>query len=347
MVNLGFWNIRGLNSLNKQKEIKWFLHNNNLGLFGLVETKVKAVHWNKVRNAICSDWSICTNNSFANGGRIWLLWNSGLLEVDILDITSQTIHAQITIKGNNIVFRFTLVYGYNKPAETVDLWKSLQRYKSMHHGPWLVGGDFNNLLFSNERLGGAEVILADIKPFQDCLHCCDLTDIKAIGSFFTWEQQTRAGDFVYPFGKPLTRKPRFKYFNMWRLDPKFSQVVSEGWHKEFRGTQMFQHVSKLKHLKHDLKKSNKGALGDIENKVKVAKVALHKMQEELISNPMDPGLKAKVDWTAMGDDNTHYFHSQLKHRRAQNKVIQIKDQGGSVSEIRNPKKPSLIITMDC
>ncbi|XP_074266553.1 uncharacterized protein LOC141589828 [Silene latifolia] len=363
------------------------------GLGGVIEneTKVKSVHWNKVRNAICSDWSICTNNSFASGGRIWLLWNSGLLEVDILDITSQTIHAQITIKGNKLVFRFTLVYGYNKPAERVDLWKSLQRYKSMHHGPWLVGGDFNNLLFSNERLGGAEVTLADIKPFQDCLHCCDLVDIKAIGSFFTWNNKQELetlvysrldgclinddwmnlfpeayayimpeGYFdhcpcvVYPFGKPLTRKPRFKYFNMWRLDPNFNQVVSEGWHKEFRGTQMFQHVCKLKHLKHDLKRLNKGAMGDIKNKVKVAKVALHKMQEELISNPMDPGLvgaaktladelvllkaawymfleqKAKVDWTAMGDDNTHYFHSQLKHRRAQNKVIQIKDQGGKL-----------------
>ncbi|XP_074313875.1 uncharacterized protein LOC141649075 [Silene latifolia] len=366
---------------------------NGNGLGGVIEneTKVKSVHWNKVRNAICSDWSICTNNSFASGGRIWLLWNSGLMEVDILDITSQTIHAQITIKGINLVFRFTLVYGYNKPAERVDLWKSLQRYKSMHHGPWLVGGDFNNLLFSNERLGGAEVTLADIKPFQDCLHCCDLVDIKAIGSFFTWNNKQELetlvysrldrclindewmnmfpeayayfmpeGYFdhcpcvVYPFGKPITRKPRFKYFNMWRLDPNFNQVVCEGWHKEFRGTQMFQHVCKLKHLKHDLKRLNKGAMGDIENKVKVAKVALHKMQEELISNPMDPGLvgaaktladelvllkaawymfleqKAKVDWTAMGDDNTHYFHSQLKHRRAQNKVIQIKDQGGKL-----------------
>ncbi|XP_074291134.1 uncharacterized protein LOC141617901 [Silene latifolia] len=261
----------------------------------------------------------------------------------------------------------------------------------MHQGPWMVGGDFNNLLFPNERLGGAEVTLADIKPFQDCLHCCELVDIKAIGSFFTWNNKQdletlvysridrclinddwmsmfpeayayfmpegyfdRCPCVVYPFGKPITRKPHFKYFNMWRLDPNFHQVVSEGWHKEFRGTQMFQHVCKLKHLKHGLKRLNKGALGDIENKVKVAKLDLRKMQEDLISNPMDPGMvgaakiladellhlkaawymfleqKAKVDWTAKGDDNTHYFHSQLKHRRAQNKFIQIKDQGGKL-----------------
>ncbi|XP_074283735.1 uncharacterized protein LOC141608269 [Silene latifolia] len=295
------------------------------GVLENVETKVKAVHWNKVRNSICSDWSICTNNSFANGGRIWLLWNSPLFDVDILDISSQTIHANIIIRACQIAFRFTLVYGFNKPAERVELWHSLQRYRHMSQGPWMVGGDFNNLLYPNERLGGVEVTLADIKPFQDCLHYNDLFDIKAIGSFFTWNNKhdfetlvyiridrclinddwlnvfpeayayfMPEGYFdhcpcvVYPYGKPVTRKPNFKYFNMWRLDPNFKQVISEDWKKEFKGTQMFQHVCKLKNLKQGLKQLNKGPLGDIENKVKVAKLALYQIQEELISNPMDP-----------------------------------------------------------
>ncbi|XP_074288629.1 uncharacterized protein LOC141613783 [Silene latifolia] len=322
------------------------------GLGGVIEneTKVKSVHWNKVRNAICSDWSICTNNSFATGGRIWLLWNSGLFDVDILDITSQTIHAQIPIRGNQLVFRFTLVYGYNKPADRVDLWQSLQRYKNMHQGPWMVIGSF----FTWNNKQDLETLV--YSRIDRCLINDDWMSMfpEAYAYFMPEGYFDHCPCVVYPFGKPITRKPHFKYFNMWRLDPNFKQVVSEGWHKEFRGTQMFQHVCKLKHLKHGLKRLNKGALGDIENKVKVAKLALHKMQEDLISNPMDPGMvgaakiladellhlkaawymfleqKAKVDWTAMGDDNTHYFHSQLKHRRAQNKVIQIKDQGGKL-----------------
>ncbi|XP_074293143.1 uncharacterized protein LOC141620078 [Silene latifolia] len=43
MHSLGFWNVRGLNDLNKQKVVKWFMHNNGVGLFGLLETKLKPV----------------------------------------------------------------------------------------------------------------------------------------------------------------------------------------------------------------------------------------------------------------------------------------------------------------
>ncbi|XP_074266397.1 uncharacterized protein LOC141589661 [Silene latifolia] len=342
---------------------------------------------------LMSDWAICTNNSIATGGRIWLLWNSDLFYMDILDISPQTIHTKVTIRGSQIVFRFTLVYGYNKPAERVDLWQILQRYSHMSQGSWMVGGDLNNILYPNERLGGVEVSLADVKPFQDCLHHCDLSDIKAIGSFFTWNNKhdletlvysrfdrclinddwvnvflesyayfMPKGSFdhcpyvVYPHRKPVTRKPNFKYFNMWRLDANFKQVISEGWDKEVKGTQMFQHVCKLKNLKHGLKHLNKGPLGDIENKVNVAKLALFKIQEELVSNPMEPTLvasakvlsdellnlktawhlfiymeqKAKVVWINVGDDNTQYFHSHLKTRKAKNKVIQIQDTSGKL-----------------
>ncbi|XP_074283587.1 uncharacterized protein LOC141608131 [Silene latifolia] len=141
---------------------------------------------------------------------------------------------------------------------------------------------------------------------------------------------------------------------MWRLDANFRQVISEGWEKEIKGTQMFQHVCKLKHLKHVLKLLNIGPLGDIENKVKVAKLALFKIQEGLVSNSMEPTLvatakelsdellnlkiawhlfmerKAKVDWINMGDDNTQYFHTHLKNRRATKKFIQIQDTSGKL-----------------
>ncbi|XP_074291548.1 uncharacterized protein LOC141618348 [Silene latifolia] len=302
--------------------------------------------WNKVRNNICSGWSICTNNSVAIGGRIWLLWNPGSFIVDILDVSPQSIHSRITMRGNQQVFFFTLVYGYNKAAERVNLWNSLKGYCSAVQGSWLVGGDFNNVLQPNERLGGAPVSLADIKPFQDCLHQCDLQDLKAIGSYYTWNNKQQ--------GKPSARKHSFKYFNMWALDANFKQVVSTGWNRIVQGNFMFQHVKKLKGLKYDLKALNKGDLGDIENKVKVAKLALSQIQMALIHNPMDHILldtqrkvadelivlqkawhmfldqKAKLDWINMGDDNTHYFHAHIKTRRAKNKVLQIHDQQGNL-----------------
>ncbi|XP_074278279.1 uncharacterized protein LOC141601871 [Silene latifolia] len=159
---------------------------------------------------------------------------------------------------------------------------------------------------------------------------------------------------IYLQGLPNARKQSFKYFNMWALDANFKQVVTAGWNRAIKGNHMFQHVKKLKGLKFDLKALNKGNLGDIENKVKVAKLALFQIQEALIQNPIDNTLivterdlspeliilqkawhmfldqKAKIDWINVGDDNTHYFHAHIKTRRARNKVLQIYDHEGNM-----------------
>jgi len=41
MNNLASWNIWGLNWPNKQEDVKIFLHENKIGLVGLLETKIK------------------------------------------------------------------------------------------------------------------------------------------------------------------------------------------------------------------------------------------------------------------------------------------------------------------
>ncbi|XP_074318568.1 uncharacterized protein LOC141655383 [Silene latifolia] len=184
MDNFGFWNVRRLNSLNKQKEIKWFLHNNNVGLFGLVETRVKSINWLKVRNNICSSWTICTNYSFHKGGRVWLMWNPQVFDVDVFDITSQTIHSFVQDKINGRKFWFTVVYGFNHINSRVELWEKLKEYSNSCNKAWAIGGDFNNVLQFQERIG-SEVTAAEIIPFQNCVSWCHLQDIPAIGSYFT------------------------------------------------------------------------------------------------------------------------------------------------------------------
>ncbi|XP_074297814.1 uncharacterized protein LOC141628593 [Silene latifolia] len=65
--------MRGLNSPAKQEIIKWFLHQYQVGLFGLLETKVKPMSLNSVRNNICANCAhfihmkakeVCTGDEF-------------------------------------------------------------------------------------------------------------------------------------------------------------------------------------------------------------------------------------------------------------------------------------------
>ncbi|XP_074283670.1 uncharacterized protein LOC141608207 [Silene latifolia] len=381
-----------LDALNMAQKSAHMSKGTGRGIGGVLdhETKVNPNSWNKVRNNICSGWAICTNNSAAKGGRIWLLWDPGLFDVDIIDISAQTIHTKVLSRGDQKQFYFTSVYGYNKLAQRSELWKSLGHYSDQIDGPWIVGGDFNNVLQPLERIG-SDVTLAEIRPFQQCLLHCDLTDIKAIGSYYTWNNKhdvdTRVynridrclinADWmnVYPdsyaffmpegefdhcpcvirfCGDDIQRKPAFKYFNMWALDPNFKQIVNGTWSQHVQGTLMFHVVTKLTKLKKELKLLNRNRFSDIENKMHISKIALTSVQEQLISQPLNEELiglektlieeyiaaksachqflaqKAKVDWLKLGDENSQYFHSTIRQRRAHNKVFQIHDSDGKL-----------------
>ncbi|XP_074271453.1 uncharacterized protein LOC141595388 [Silene latifolia] len=115
------------------------------------------------------------------GGRVWLLWNPQAFDVSIEDITSQTIHAFVKDKINNREFWFTCVYGFNDQTMRGALWKRLKQYNDSSKDAWALGGDFNNVLGFQERIGG-EVTIAEIQPFQECVDYCQLLDIKAVGS---------------------------------------------------------------------------------------------------------------------------------------------------------------------
>ncbi|KAK9704967.1 hypothetical protein RND81_07G023700 [Saponaria officinalis] len=328
MDRMGFWNVRGLNSLSKEKEIKWFFYQNKVGLFSLLETRVKASNWNKVHNNICSDWAICTNNTAHKGGRIWLLWLPGSYCVDVVDMTAQTIHARVLDKARRWYFWLTSVYGFNKLVDRRPLWQSLRRYSVNCLEPWVVWGDFNNVLFPNERMGSV-VSWAEIRDFQECLNTSNLHDAKVVGSFFTWNNKWDDEDRVLA---------GLIGFCCWAV------FVS--------GTPMYQLTRCLKRVKEQLKVLNRERFSDVENWFSIAHHALLKMQDDLNKNPLDFELgraekalacevatlhkarnlflqqRAKCQWLGEGDDSTAYFRSSIKKRKQMNKVLQIRDVNG-------------------
>lgn len=125
-MNMGFWTIRGLNNSSKQQEIKWFLHNNKVGLFGLLGTRVKALKAMKVCCGLDSNWSITTNYASHPRGRIWLLWNPFIYDVDVIFQSSQIIHCYITHKTLSRSFDCSYVYGFNDEAHRSQSWIDLK-----------------------------------------------------------------------------------------------------------------------------------------------------------------------------------------------------------------------------
>ncbi|XP_074315351.1 uncharacterized protein LOC141651545 [Silene latifolia] len=252
------------------------------GFTSRVETRVKSNNWLNIRNNLCSSWALCTNNSLQKNGRVWLLWDPACFDVNVVDITSQTIHSFVMSKVTGRKFWFTVVYGFNHSAGREMLWNKLKDYDRSCHEAWAVGGDFNNVLNYNERIG-SDITVAEIAPFQDCVSWFQLQDIPAIGSFFTWNNKQGVDSRVYSridrmlvnaewisiypeafanflpeglydhcpctvqFDSLISRdRAPFKYYNMWSLSSEFEGIVREAWNEHIDGTKMFQVVSKLK-----------------------------------------------------------------------------------------------------
>ncbi|XP_074305957.1 uncharacterized protein LOC141641186 [Silene latifolia] len=183
MLKFGMWNIRGLNSDTKQRDVKWFLYQTEVVMFALIETRVKPGCLNNVVNNVCNGWLFTTNHSCHTGGRIWVLWKEQYVQVDIVEIDSQYIHLKVKDKIGDHIFYATFVYGFNNVGERVPLWNALKSWTITE--PWVVLGDFNNVLYSNEKIG-KPVKDAEMIPFQDMLDICELQDMKTTGAFFTW-----------------------------------------------------------------------------------------------------------------------------------------------------------------
>jgi hypothetical protein len=85
-------------------------------------------------------------------------------------------------------WRLTGIYGEPSWDHKERTWDAL---RSLHNGetlPWLVLGDFNEILFHHEKEGGRMRAPRQMQAFHDILEECDLVDIGYIGDMFTWQR---------------------------------------------------------------------------------------------------------------------------------------------------------------
>lgn len=183
MNNILIWNIRGLNSTPKQRELQLLSTRNNLGFMALLETKLNKQALSHCHKRFFASWQSLDNCSPDSKGRIWIMWNMGEFEVQLLHQTNQLMHLQVKLLALHRLCTFTVIYASNQPQQRLILWEDLRRL--VPGGPWIIGGDFNNVLHLTDRVGGNVPALTEISPFADCLRDCGVIDMVSRGRFFT------------------------------------------------------------------------------------------------------------------------------------------------------------------
>lgn len=95
MDNILVWDVRGLNSPNKQLELQIISRKYKAGMMGLVETKLTAEALGICKQKWFQDWE-SYHNANEGRGRIWFIWNPQTFTAELFYKTDQLMHMRMT-----------------------------------------------------------------------------------------------------------------------------------------------------------------------------------------------------------------------------------------------------------
>lgn len=92
-------------------------------------------------------------NSIGSKGGLSLLW---LDKVDLRVIFYSQNHRDSEIGWKGSKWSFTCLYGHPECSKKDLTWQLIKHLNSINNSPWLLGGDFNEILKMEEKLGGID-----------------------------------------------------------------------------------------------------------------------------------------------------------------------------------------------
>lgn len=186
------WNVRGLNSTNKQDAILDICSTNKVGVGALLETKMRGNKVNDLMTHKFTNWNFYSCST--TEGRILLIWRKAFVQVIVLEESNQYVHCLVKIVGLRQDFSTTFVYGLNTGDEWKRLWQGLAKLNCSK--PWIIVGDFNAIFNMEDRSGGKAVSASELIDSTQWLALNQVDALKSTGSFFTWTNNQKDQDRI-------------------------------------------------------------------------------------------------------------------------------------------------------
>lgn len=163
------WNMGGLNKRERHIEIGAHLRKIKTSCVAMLETRVKENNANKIRRMFEGNWNWIDNYKHHPNGRIWVIWKKYVSEIRVMENSYQLIHCEMLNKTQVRQCWLTVVYAHNHINMNRELWNHIQRLANTINEPWMVIGDYNNILIVEDGMGGypvQEVEYYDLKEMM-------------------------------------------------------------------------------------------------------------------------------------------------------------------------------------
>ena len=147
-MNLLSWNARGLGDPRAVDKLRMLIRKSSPSLVFISETKLAGRAALVIKERVGFSSSIQVDSTGRSGGLL-LMWNDDL-EVSLKSFSSHHIDIDVT-DGRGLQWRYTGVYGEPIRGQRWQFWELLRRLQMVNSLPWLVSGDFNEIVSLIEK----------------------------------------------------------------------------------------------------------------------------------------------------------------------------------------------------
>ena len=139
-VNILTWNCRGVLNPCFRRALLDLLHNTNPQVLILTETRLGGTRAMELARSYPFDGFLCTK-TIGFAGRIWILWKTEAVNLELLCSTEQEIHVSIKVSDSDPLWLLSAIYASPRRSERKILWNNLAIISSLHNLPWVMVGD--------------------------------------------------------------------------------------------------------------------------------------------------------------------------------------------------------------
>ncbi|CAK8576024.1 unnamed protein product [Lathyrus sativus] len=318
------WNIRGLNKAGKVREISSRLQKLAPAISVLIETRVKEKNAICIRRKLRLEGNYIDNYSHHDNGRIWIHWDEKKRNMALVESTDQLIHCKINDVNGNFLFWLTAIYAHNQLQCRKELCQDIERINAQQNGPWILVGDYNNVMKTEDRIGGNDVTEQEYIDLTEMMSNTCLYEKDSGGDYFTWSN--KQGDnaiysridhvlcnvewmqqngnttltnmnpsisghamiVLHDSIKAQRPKKQFRFINCCAEMDNFQEIVKNNWDMPLVGNPMFAVWKKLQRLQPHIRKLSK-PLAEIHKEIARARNDLNKAHDTLMTDRLDSG----------------------------------------------------------
>lgn len=199
--------------------------------------------------------------------------------------------------------------------------------------PWLLTGDFNVVLYLEDKLSGNPIIYSEIQEFIECLHQLSLPELPWHRKYYTWSNKQQGADRVQSridrafgnyewmmaqghvetrYGLPYISdhapmmislyasvwkgKVPFRFFNIWAEHNSFLSMVRDHWTQTSTKGLMKNVWNKPKALQPQLKQLNISEFKGVSQRISQARKGLVDVQHTRATSYSDSLQELEKYW---------------------------------------------------